>query len=275
MSTSGSMAAQLMRRQSLLGASRERTWLISSLFTVLVLAVWEALTMVGVLPAYIYGPIEIARAFVELARGGDLAAQTGPSLYRALSGFFIGSAIGVMLGLLAGVSRVFRDLFDLTQSFTHPIPKIALFPAIAVLLGFTDKSRILVIAISAFYPSYLNAMNGALGINARLLWVARNAGASKLRTFFQVVVPAAMPRALVGVRISLMISFVLMVATEVVGHSNGLGAGLMEAYRDGEYGAMYAGIVAGALCGVVSIAVLQRVARVLGGGRDAGGAGHG
>jgi len=72
-----------------------------------------------------------------------------------------------------------------------------------------------------------------------------------------------------------LISFVLMVATEVVGHSNGLGAGLMEAYRDGEYGAMYAGIVAVALCGVVSNAVLQRVARVLGGGRDAGGAGHG
>ncbi len=180
-----------------------------------------------------------------------------------MSGFAIGGAIGVVLGLLAGVSRVFRDLFDLPQSFTHSIPKIALFPAIAVIFGFSDRSRILVIALSCFYPAYLNALNGALGLNPRLIWVAHNAGASRLRTFFQVVVPASLPRTLVGLRISLMVAFVIMVATEVVGYSNGLGAGLIIAYRDGNYGAMYAGIAAIALCGVAANAILQFIAQRL------------
>lgn len=274
MSTAGSIVAQLMRKPGA-GATREHTWLISTGFSVAVLLVWQALAASGVLPVYIHGPISILGSVIELARSGQLGEQVGPSLFRALSGFAIGGAAGMMLGLLAGVSRVFRDLFDLTQSFTHAIPKIAIFPAIAVLLGFTDQSRILVIALSSFYPSYLNALNGTLGINPRMIWVARNAGASGLRTFFQVVVPASLPRALVGLRISLMIAFVLMVATEVVGHSNGLGAGLMRAYRDGEYGAMYAGIVVVAVCGVLANAVLQWLSGRLCGGTVAQGGAHG
>ena len=81
--------------------------------------------------------------------------------------------------------------------------------------------------------------------------------------FFQVLLPASLPRALVGLRISLMVAFVLMVATEVLGHSNGLGAQLMRAYREGEYGAMYAGIVAVAACGVLANAALQWATRRL------------
>ena len=275
MSTAGDIASQLMQKQPGLGTTREYSWLISVAFSAVVLVIWQGLASLGVLPVYIHGPVSILGSVVELARSGDLAEQVGPSLFRALTGFAIGGAAGLMLGLLAGVSRVFRDLFDLTQSFTHAVPKIALFPAIAVLLGFTDQSRILVIALSSFYPSYLNALNGALGINPRLIWVARNVGASRLRTFFQVVVPASLPRALVGLRISLMISFVLMVATEVVGHSNGLGAGLMRAYRDGEYGAMYAGIVVVAVCGVLANVVLQFISKRLCGGRFVSGAANG
>ena len=163
--------------------------------------------------------------------------------------------------LWAGFSRVFRDLFDWTQSITHPMPKIALFPVVAVVLGFTDVSRVLVIALSAFYPAYLNAVNGALGVNPRFFWVARNAGAGRLRLFWQVLLPASLPRALVGLRIALMVSFVLMVATEVVGQSNGLGSALMKAYREGQYGAMYAGILSVALCGMMANAVLGWMGR--------------
>lgn len=253
---------------------RERPWLVSAGFIVALLVAWQSAASAKLVPAYILGPLEIVRALVELARDGQLIEQTGPSLKRALGGFAIGSALGVALGLLAGVSRVFRDLFDLTQSFTHPIPKIALFPAVAVLLGFTDTARIFVIALSAFYPSYLNALNGALGINPRLLWVARNAGASRLRAFVQVVLPASLPRTLVGVRISLMVAFVLMVATEVLGHSNGLGASLMRAYREGEYGPMYAGILAVALCGVGANLVLRLISQRLLAGQRSGGSAH-
>lgn len=251
---------------------RERSWLVSLGFVLTLLLLWEGAAVGRWLPPYLHGPLEIVRGFAVLMSAGELWGPTGASLRRALLGFAIGGGLGVLLGLLAGVSRVFRDLFDLTQAFTHPVPKIALFPAIAVLLGFTDTARILVISISAFYPAYLNALNGAMGVNPRLFWVARNAGASRLRVFFQVLLPASLPRTFVGLRISLMVAFVLMVATEVLGHSNGLGANLMKAYREGEYGAMYAGILAVALCGVLANLVLRLVtSRVLAWQAHAGG----
>ncbi len=242
---------------------RQRPWLITVAFVFTCLALWELAASRSGRPDYLLGPWRILNEVVALAEGGGLAAQVLASLRRALLGFAIGGGLGLLLGLLAGVSRSFRDLFDLTQAFTHPVPKIALFPVVAVVLGFTDVSRVLIIAISAFFPAYLNAVNGALGVNPRLFWVARNAGASRWRTFWQVLLPASLPRAVVGLRISLMVSFVLMVATEVVGQSNGLGAALMRAYREGAYGPMYAGIVCTALCGMAANALLGQASRRL------------
>ncbi len=244
-------------------ALRQRPWLVTLAFIAACLLLWELAASQPGRPGYLLGPWQIARELLTLAQGGGMAAQTGASLKRALLGFAIGGGLGLMLGLLAGVSTTFRDLFDLTQSFTHPVPKIALFPLVAVVLGFTDVSRVLIISISAFYPAYLNAVNGALGVAPRLFWVARNVGASSWRSFWQVLLPASLPRAMVGLRISLMVSFVLMVATEVVGQSNGLGASLMKSYREGEYGAMYAGILAIALCGMAANAALGLVSRRL------------
>lgn len=242
---------------------RERPWIISIGFAGLVLALWQFATIQSWFPDYILGPINIVAEFVAMFHRGELGDQVGASLRRALAGFAIGSGIGVVLGLLAGVSRVFRDLFDLTQAFIHPIPKIALFPAIAVLLGFTDQTRIFIIALSAFFPAYLNALNGALGVDPRMIWVGQNAGAVRVRIFFQILLPASLPRTVVGLRISLMVSFIMMVATEVVGHSNGLGAGLMRAYEEGVYGEMYGGILAVAICGVLSNAALAMISRRL------------
>ena len=81
-----------------------------------------------------------------------------------------------------------------------------------------------------------------------------------LRTFFYVVLPACLPRTMVGLRISLMVAFILMVATEVAGHSDGLGSLVMLAYQDGNYRQMYAGILVIALAGYMSNFALERAA---------------
>ncbi len=106
-------------------------------------------------------------------------------------------------------------------------------------------------------------MSGALGINPRYLALSRNNEIGALQTFLQVVIPASLPRTLVGLRISLMVAFILMVATEVVGDSDGLGSFVMRAYQDGNYAQMYAGILYIALAGFVANDVLQRVSRRL------------
>jgi ABC-type nitrate/sulfonate/bicarbonate transport system permease component len=232
-------------------------------WVVALVSVWQVAALAGQLPPFVLGPAEIGLAALRLPMEEPVARQAGLSLYRALCGFALGATLGVMLGLLSGVSRTVRDLLDIPQAFVHAIPKISLFPAVAVWLGFSDSARILVIALSCFFPAYLNALNGALGVNPRLLWLARNVEASRAQTFFQVVLPASLPRTFVGLRISLMVAFILMVATEVVGHSEGLGSGLMQAYMNGEYAAMYAQIAYVACLGFMANAILESIARRL------------
>ncbi len=229
-------------------------------FQALILVLWEAASRSGQFPDYLVGPLAILRQAGHYVDEGTVFAQAGHSLFRVYVGFAIGSAAGVVLGLLSGVSRFVRDLLDTLQAFVHAIPKISLFPAVAVWLGFSDASRILIISLSCFFPAYLNAMSGALGINPKYLWLSRNNEIGRWRTFFQVILPASLPRTMVGLRISLMVAFILMVATEVVGHSDGLGSMVMTAYQNGEYGQMYAAILFIAVAGYVSNLVLQRIA---------------
>lgn len=242
---------------------RGRLWPITLGFLLLVLCSWEAASGRTGSPDYFLGPIEIIGAAAANLVHGNVLEPALRSISRAFGGFFVGGAFGVALGLLSGVSRTVRDLFDVPQAFVHAIPKISLFPAVAVWLGFTDASRILIIGLSCFFPAYLNAMSGALGINPRYLWLSRNNEVTRLRTFFQVVLPASLLRTMVGLRISLMVAFILMVATEVVGHSDGLGTIVMEAYQEGDYRQMYASILYIALAGYLSNLALEAVARRL------------
>lgn len=259
------MSAPMHTRSS---RNRSQTLAIAVGFQLILLAVWELASRSGEFPTYLHGPLAIVAGAAKSLVDADVLARAGQSLYRVYAGFLIGSAIGVVLGLLSGVFRPARDLFDVIQAFVHAIPKISLFPAVAIWLGFTDASRILIISLSCFFPAYLNAMNGAMGINPRYLWLARNNEIGSVRTFFHVVLPAALPRTLVGLRISLMVAFILMVATEVIGHSDGLGSMVMLAYQDGDYQRMYSAILLIAIAGYASNFALQRLTTYLCRGHD-------
>lgn len=235
-------------------------WGITLCFLAVLLLCWEFASRREGVPGYFLGPLAIVSAACEKLLQGEVLVQTLRSVTRAYLGFLVGGLLGVGLGLLSGVSRTMRALFDVPQAFVHAVPKISLFPAVAVWLGFTDTSRILIIALSCFFPAYLNAMSGAMGINPRYLWLSRNNEVGPVRTFFYVVLPACLPRTMVGLRISLMVAFILMVATEVAGHSDGLGSLVMLAYQDGNYRQMYAGILVIALAGYMSNFALERAA---------------
>ena len=239
---------------------RGHLWGITFGFLAFLLLAWEIASRREAAPAYFLGPLAIVSTAADKLLQGEVIGQMLRSASRAYAGFLIGGVIGVGLGLLSGVSRAVREMFDVAQAFVHAVPKISLFPAVAVWLGFSDASRILIISLSCFFPAYLNAMSGAMGINPRYLWLSRNNGIGPVRTFFQVVLPASLPRTMVGLRISLMVAFILMVATEVVGHSDGLGSVVMLAYQDGDYRQMYAGILMIALAGYFSNLALEKVA---------------
>lgn len=247
-----------------MSALLERRWLASSLFLAATLLLWQLAGAVGLLPEYILAPLAILGGLGDALADGLLFPAAGDSLRRLFGGFLLGSSLGVTFGLLAGVSRVAEDFSDTLVSLTYPLPKIALFPIIVIWLGYTDTARILVIAISCFYPSFINALAGTRGIEPRLLWVARNAGASRIRAFRQIILRAAMPSVANGVRISLALSFILTYATESLGASRGgLGQLIEDGFDNVIYPLMWAGIAAFAILGFTADQVWLRLSGAL------------
>lgn len=251
-------------------------WPLSAGFALSLLLAWQVVALGPGLPDYILSPTAIVAAFFDELFAGELAGATLASLARMLPGFALGASLGVLLGLLAGVWRIAEDVADSLVSLTYPLPKISLFPLFVIWLGFSDSARILVIALSVFYPAFVNALAGTRGIDRRLVWTAQNLEAGRPRTFFNVVLPAALPSVLVGVRISLALSFVLTFATEAIGASrSGLGVLIQDAYTNVQFGPMYAGIAMFAVLGLLTDVILRHISGRLLHGQRMEAVGHG
>jgi ABC-type nitrate/sulfonate/bicarbonate transport system permease component len=217
----------------------------------LLLALWQALAAGGWLPPFLASPLVIAREFLALLASGELLLHARDSLYRSLAGFGLGALCGVGLGLLAGVAPRVAQFFDPLVSLTYPVPKIAVLPVLIVWFGISDTSKILVIAISCFYPCFIAALYGVRATEQGWVWAARNMGATPRQVFLKVVVPAAAPQVFTGLRVALALAFILMFSSEMIGSSNrtGLGFLILSADAGGRFDRIYAAILAIALLG--------------------------
>jgi ABC-type nitrate/sulfonate/bicarbonate transport system permease component len=231
--------------------SHFRTALEGLALPLLVLVAWQALASLGWLPAYLVSPAIIAEQFIILLQGGELFGHARDSLYRSLAGFLLGGGLGAALGLLAGVSRPLERFFDPLISLSYPVPKVALLPVLIVWFGISDTSKILVIAISCFYPCFIAALAGVRAVEPTWVWAARNMGADARQVFIKVVVPAAAPQLFTGLRVALALAFILMFSSEMIGSSNrsGLGFLILSADTAGRFDRMFAAILAIAILG--------------------------
>ena len=121
-----------------------------------------------------------------------------------------------MVGLLGGVVKPVERFYDPLISLIYPVPKVAILPLIFAWFGLGSLSKIVVMTISIFFPTYIAAFYGTRAVNRIHVWSALNAGASRAQVFFRIVVPSALPDIFNGLRIGLALSFVLMVTTELV-----------------------------------------------------------
>lgn len=210
-----------------------------------ILVAWEALGAAGALPAYLARPSLIGAEVAALVASGEIWTHVGISLYRSLTGLAIGATLGIAAGLLSGVFRPVATFVQPLVSLTNPVPKIALIPVLLTWFGVTDLSKIVLITIGCFYPSFLASYGGVRGVPTIWIWAARNMGAGPARILLRVVLPAALPQILSGLRISTAISFLLMFGSEAIGiaHRAGLGFLVVLAQSGGNYVLMLAAIV--------------------------------
>lgn len=228
---------------------------------VVLLAAWEGSVHLGLLPDYLVAPSLIAAALYELAASGELWGHFAASLFRAFTGFAVGTLCGVTVGLAAGTSRPVHDFFEPLVALFYPIPKIAFLPIIILWLGLGHSSKIAIISISVFFPTFIAAFYAVRSIDRVLLWSARNMGASRRRIFLRVILPASLPQVFSGLRVALALSFIVLFAAELMGARNGLGFLIVVGEDDVRFDIMFAGIVTIALVGFACDRVLLRVRR--------------
>ncbi len=221
------------------------------------LLAWQLLSLRG-LPDYLLSPVQIAREFFTALGSQELYVHAGASLMRALPGFFIGSAAGIAFGLAAGVSRRFDQTVSPAVFLTYPVPKIVMLPLFMLWFGIGDLSKILIIALACFYPTFINAYYGARATRSILVWSALNMGAGRGRIFRRVVVPSALPQIFAGLRVSLALSFIVMFATEMINSRSGLGHLIQAAEAGLRFDLMYVSLVTIAILGYLGDYLLRR-----------------
>jgi len=231
---------------------------------VVLLAAWEIVARSGALtpfqlPAF---SVVVGRIWTD-AVSGDLWINTAVTLYRALAGFAIAAILGVLIGTAMARVRLAHWFFDPLVSMGFPMPKIAFLPVIILWLGVYDTSKITMIVFDAIFPVIAATMLAIQGVERELLWSARNMGASEREMLWQVVLPASLPQIMTGLQVSLPLSLIVAVVTEMLMGGYGLGGAMITASRFANSPGVFAGIVEIAVVGYVLVKAMALVRRRL------------
>jgi NitT/TauT family transport system permease protein len=194
------------------------------------IALWQLIAGLRIFPpAMLPSPLEVLSGTMELARDGVLFTHIFTSLYRVFAGFVLAVIFGIPLGLLLGAYRKAKFAFDPLIQIIRPISPIAWIPLAILWFGVGDKPAIFIIFITAFFPILLASHSAVTNIDPVLMKAARNFGAKGKDLVKKIILPASFPYIMVGIRISLGISWVIIVAAEMVGMSSGLGFMILDA----------------------------------------------
>ena len=174
-------------------------------------------------PLFLPAPWVVLGALLELAQKGQLWVHVGATLERVAVGFTTGAVAAVALGLLAGQVRAVRNVLEPVVELLRPIPPLAMLPLFIVWVGIGEGSKVGFITYATFFPMFVTTVHGVAQIDGRLLRAAQSLGARPRQLFFRVILPAALPDVLTGLRLGVALSFFVIVISEFVGAESGLG----------------------------------------------------
>lgn len=196
------------------------------------LAVWEALARAGLInPISLPAPSRVLSAAMSSLASGELLDNTAASLMRIALAILAATAIAVPLGIAMGLSHTLEEVMDGLVNLLRPIPPLAWIPLSILWFGLGEVSVVFITGISAFFALLLNTIAGVRGVERSLLRAAQSLGARKWTLILQVVLPAALPSMFTGLRIALGVSWMSIVAAELIASSNGLGY-MINYYRE-------------------------------------------
>ncbi|MBI3158048.1 MAG: ABC transporter permease [Chloroflexi bacterium] len=231
---------------------------------VLLLVIWQVFSSLGLVSKLFFPPpSRIGAALLKTIANGTLASNVGISMLRMISGFLIGSAVGLLLGLSMGWLSWLRNLLDPIIASIHPVPKMALFPLVLILFGLGESSKIVMISIAAFFPMLINSMAGVRQIDPIFFDIAQNYGASRGQIFRRVVLPGSLPFVLSGVRLAMNNAILLTIVVEMIVGRTGLGSMIWLSWETLKTDHLYAALFTISVLGLAINRSLERATRVL------------
>jgi sulfonate transport system permease protein len=229
---------------------------------VLILIVWQGLVATGLVsPQTLPAPSAIAVSAWQLAVTGQLLDNILVSLQRVAVGLAIGVSVGTALALIAGLSRLGEDAVDATVQMVRTLPHLALIPLMIMWFGIGETPKITLIALGSMFPIYLNLFAGIRGADRKLREAASTLGLSQAETILHVVLPAALPGFLVGLRQAFGIAWITLVVAEQINASAGIGYLVMNARDFLRTDIIFVGLAIYALLGLLtdqSVRFLER-----------------
>lgn len=251
------------RRQA--GSWPQRRLALNLLAVVAAVGVWQLAAMAKNNPLVFPTPGESVTALVELLTDPDQRGEMVTTLWRVLVGFTIGGALGVAVAGLIGSSRVVAEALEPVVHFLRSITPVAWIVPATIWFGVGDPSVRFIVIYATVFPVILNTLAGMVQVPRNKIRMVQGYGAGRLRAYWSVVLPAAVPFLLTGLRLALGYSFMSVVGAEMVAGSDGIGYLIYQSRLFFNTATMFAGIIllgcAGLLCDRLFVLVTGRLFR--------------
>lgn len=223
-----------------------------------IVVVWELTGLFGIISETLLPrPSVIFTTFIDLVSTGELIGHFQISLLRAIGGFLLGGTLGLIVGLAVGFNQNIEQTLDPSLQMFRTIPTLAVIPLFILWFGFGEVSKILLIAKGAFFPLYVNTFLGIRGVDSKLYEVAKVLEFNKWKQITLMILPAALPNILLGLRLSLGVAWLALVAAELMGSSEGVGYLIMDARQFSKTAIVFVGIIIFAVFGKLSDTLIK------------------
>jgi NitT/TauT family transport system permease protein len=218
----------------------------------LLLLIWQAAVASGLVESRLLpGPETVWTALTSETANGALLYHATVTISRALTGFALAALVAIPFAAAMARSCLIRNLFEPIFFIGYPVPKIALFPVFTYIFGIGTPSKIAFTFLECLYPIVVTCYFGFRGVHTQLIWSGQNCGASAATVLRRVIFPAAMPSIFSGLRIALPVAIIVVVITEMIGDSIGLGYYITIWSTRFRFANVYAAIIVIGICGLV------------------------
>ncbi|MFB4300970.1 ABC transporter permease [Actinomadura sp. NTSP31] len=246
--------------------ARLPTWLRRTIVFAALIGIWQLYTSVSGVSAFVFsGPWDVAKALADGVSSGDLVTSTWTTLRMLGTGMAIGIALTVVLTALAVTTTLGDDVLSLVSSMVNPLPSVAILPLAMLWFGLTDTALIFVTANAVLWPMTVSVSMGLRTTPVTLVMVGRNLGLKGWRLTWDVMMPAALPHALAGLKTGWAFGWRTIIAAELVFGAAGSKGGLGFFINNARYYALipdvFAGLVVIALIGIALDLVFNVIER--------------